>query len=182
MDANRNVWVIMSFGADAAWEGNVGYSDDALAQYQFDNFVPNSRRIRLGDALIIPDREAIFGFARVERLEAELGVKTFRRCPSCGTTKFKRRATTLPKYRCPNRHEFDAPTEDRVPCTRFTIHYGGSFTPSIPPTSVEVLQPAYLNAGTQLSIRPVEYERARSIAASINPRSARVFDWGASGE
>ena len=37
MAAAHNVWVVMSFGADASWEGNTGYSDDIPTRYQFNS-------------------------------------------------------------------------------------------------------------------------------------------------
>ncbi len=175
MATERNVWVIMSFGADASWEGNTGYSDDIPTRYQFNSFVPNSRRVQLGDILIIRDRDNVVGFARVQRLETELGTTRFRRCPTCGTTKFNGRTTKQPTYRCRNRHEFAQPTAQTASCTWFTIHYADSLTPAIPPASVLLLEDAYTNQGSQLSIRPVDFDQARSIALAMSTGSARVF-------
>ena len=142
MPIQPNVWVIMSFGSDASWEGNTGYSDDIPSQYQFNSFVPNSRNVQIGDILIIRDRDNMLGFARVERLDMELGTTRFRRCPACGTTKFNERRTKLPTYRCRNGHQSDQPTAQTTPCTWFTIYYRNSFTPVIPPSSVHLLEAA----------------------------------------
>lgn len=176
MASKRNVWVIMSFGSDASWEGNAGYSDDIPASYQFNSFVPNSRRVQLGDILIIRDRDTILGFARVQRVEAQLGTTRLRRCPNCGTTKFNKRTTKLPAYRCRNGDEFAQPTAETTSCTWFTIQYTESFTPAIPPASVSLLEAAYTNRGSQLSIRPVAFAEARSIALGISANSVGVFD------
>lgn len=177
MATERNVWVIMSFGADASWEGNTGYSDDIPTRYQFNSFVPNSRRVKLGDILIIRDRDNVLGFARVQRIETELGSTRFRRCPTCGTTKFNARATKEPTYRCRNRHEFAQPAAQTASCTWFTIHYADSFVPVIPPVSARMFEDAYTNQGSQLSIRPVELEKARSMAMAISAKSAHVFGY-----
>ena len=162
MPTNRNVWMLMSFGHDASWEGNIGYQDDVTTQYQFNNFVPNSRRVGLGHILIIRDRDNVLGFARIERLEMELGSTSFRRCPTCGTTKFNRRVTKQPVFRCRNSHTFAEPTTETTPCTWYTIHYGNSFLAVMPPTSAHLFDDGYTNDGTQQSIRPIEFEKSRS--------------------
>jgi hypothetical protein len=175
MIAGPKVWMSMSFGGDASWEGNAGYLDDIPTRYQFNSFVPNSRRVQLGDILIIRDRDNVLGFGRVLRLEMELGTTRFRRCPTCSTTKFNARMTKQPAYRCRNGHEFAQPTAETASCTWFTIHYADSSVPAIPPVSVGLFEDAYTSQGSQLSLRPVNFRQARSIALEISAGSARVF-------
>jgi len=67
--------------------------------------------------VIVRSRQTVIGFARVERIETELGTTQRRRCPECGTTKFNERTSKLPNYRCRNGHTFDGPTSEMVPCT-----------------------------------------------------------------
>ena len=162
------MWMIMSFGADASWEGNTVYSDDIPTRYQFNSFVPNSRGVQLGDILIVRDRYNVLGFARVQRLETELGMTRFRRCPTRGTMKFNAKTTKQPTYRCRNRHEFAQPTAQTASCTWFTIHYSDSFTPAIPPVNIRLFEDAYANQGSQLSIRPASYEKNRSNALVVS--------------
>ena len=176
MAEKPNIWVIMSFGSEASWEGNLGYSDHVFERYQFNNFVPNSRRVRLRDILIVRDRDNVLGFARILRLDQALGTTSFRRCPACGTTKINRRTTKQPTFRCRSGDEFNQPLEDVTSCTWTTIHYGDSFIPAVPPASVTMLEAAYIDQGTQLSIRPIRPDLARSIAHSIAAQSISLFD------
>jgi len=176
MANDKRAWVIMSFGNDAAWEGNAGYSDNVLSEYQYDSFVPNSKQIGLGDVIIIRDRLSILGFAKVDELNSKSDTRVMKRCPICGTTKFNERVTKLPQFRCRDGHEYDQPTAERLPCTSFTIKYGDSFIPSIPPADANLLLPAYLNQGTQLSIRPVSLTEIRKIGGTVNSRSRALFN------
>jgi len=172
----RNVWVIMALGSDANWEGNLGYTDNITSKYEFNNLVPNCRRIRLGDVLIIRDRDNVVGFARVLKLESKLGTIDHRRCSSCASTKFNARKTKQPVYRCHYGHEFDQPTTETVEGVLFTIEYAESFSPLVPPVGVRLLEPAYTNRGSQQSIRPVLFEKARSIALRMSAASKHIFD------
>lgn len=147
MEEQRNAWVIMSFGSDAGWQGSPGYADDIPTSYQHNSQVPDSRRVKLGDALIIRSRATIPGFAKVEGIVTELGTVQMRRCPQCGTPQLRERISLSPDYRCSNSHEFDRPTSETAPCTWYTIRYAQSFTPVIPPTDAQLLVPAYLNVG-----------------------------------
>jgi len=172
---NRNVWVTMSFGSDASWEGNAGYVDDIRSKYEFTNYVPNSTRLRIGDILIIRDKYNVLGCATIGDLTTADGTTSFRRCPACGTTKFKFRKTKTPPYRCRFAHEFEKPNSEITSCTKFSVSYSDSFVPSNKPVAISLLDSIYLDKATQHSIRPADYGKAMSMAIAINPQNRELF-------
>lgn len=125
--------------------GNAGYSDDASRFYRYDSMVANSRRLRIGDLVVVRDRDAAIGVAIVWDVLTQSGQKLLLRCPFCATTSIKVRSTKTPRYRCSQGDEFDVPTEALVKVDLFTVSYEESFLP------VEGLSSSDLKA---LALRP----------------------------
>lgn len=57
--------MLLTFGADRSYGGNAGYIDEPTKLYRFDNFVPNARRLAVGDIVVIRDRTAMLGAPRI---------------------------------------------------------------------------------------------------------------------
>ena len=63
---NRNTWVCLYFQDSRQYAGNTGYEDEPGVSYVFDSFVPNHKRIRPGDLLLIRDPRSLLGIGVVE--------------------------------------------------------------------------------------------------------------------
>lgn len=150
-----NAWLLLTFGSDRQYGGNDGYADDPSASYKYDNLVPNSRRLAIGDAVVLRNREAMVGVAIIEEIVARPGSKTLRRCPECGTTKFGERRSLTPRFRCKRGHEFSEPKQERRDCDEFEARFGNSYqrTPGL--FSLTDLRAACPRYTDQLSMQPL---------------------------
>jgi putative restriction endonuclease len=127
MPKQDRAWLISTFGDDRQYAGNTGYDDKLAERYQYDSFVPNHKQLSAGDLVVLRDRAAMVGAARVARVRSSDSQKPLRKCPTCSTTGIKERTTKVPRYRCNEGHEFEEPREDIVPCTTFVAEFGDSF-------------------------------------------------------
>lgn len=158
---NDRAWLLMAFGEKRQYAGNRGYSDKLASHYLYDSFVPNHQQLAVGDVVVLVERERIFGYARIEKIERSPGTKLHYRCPApgCRTTAVKERLTKRPRYRCNFGHEFDEPLEEEVECTKFVAEYGKTFVPEPLVVSPEVLKSAWLNQRDQAAIRKARLSR-----------------------
>ncbi len=159
----QQAWLCMAFGDDRAYAGNIGYNDNISKYYQFDNFVPNHKRINEGDLIILRDRSSFLGVALAKRIESSPATKEMRRCPSCKTTGIKFRKTKVPHYRCNKGHEFDSPINENIECTKYIIHFEDSFFTPKTNVSVEALRDACPRPADQLSIQEIDVIKLKDI-------------------
>jgi hypothetical protein len=113
MTTAQRVWLVLCYGDERAYAGNVGYSDDPDRLYRYDSDVPNHKQLARGDVLFLLDRERLLGLAKVERVEQRRGEKSRQRCPQCRTSAIKARRRLTPLFRCHSGHEFDRPSTER---------------------------------------------------------------------
>lgn len=130
-DSMPRTWLLLTFGEQRKYAGNLGYIDKLSKVYQYDSFVQNHRQITEGDLALLQGRDKLLGVARIERIDACEGTKKRLRCPVCGATKLNRRKVLSPEFHCyKGNHEFDTPVEEVVACMLFTAHFGDSFVPA----------------------------------------------------
>lgn len=157
-DERAKVWLLMAYGADRVYGGNEGYADDVSSYYEYDDDVPNHKRLRAGNLVVICGKKQVLGYARIEHIVAREAVKTRHRCPTCATTKLDRRKGEPRKpWRCKNGHEFsDAErVTSEVEVIAFRAIFGGSFIAQKDPLSPTIIRPAWLKHGLQMAMRPL---------------------------
>jgi hypothetical protein len=155
-------WVLLTFGADRSYGGNAGYIDEPTKLYRFDNFVPNARRLAVGDIVVIRDRTAMLGVARIQEITSHPGTKILRSCPDCETTQLRDRRKRTPRFRCKRGHEFGVAKEDVKQCDEFLVAYGDTFRPAPGALTLETLRAACVRYADQLSIQALELSRIRT--------------------
>jgi hypothetical protein len=74
-DHEDSSWLATAFGDERQYGGNQGYVDDVSRVYSYDSNVPNHRRVRAGDLLVIRDRSHVLAVARIAEIAAEPGSK-----------------------------------------------------------------------------------------------------------
>lgn len=151
----RRAWLLLAIQGKRQYAGNTGYADVHGQVYLFDNYVPNARHIQVGDVAVFRDRSGAYGFAVVQSIETNEGMKDILRCPVCHLVKIKERTTVLPRFRCRNAHEFDVPERESRKCVEYKALFGNSFITCgsvIPPM---VLRGACRNFNGQLSIQQI---------------------------
>lgn len=154
-------WSLFSAEGDRKYDGNDGYPDELGVRYVYDNKVSNSRRIRVGDLVVLRGDARVLGISRVERIDATDGVpKKLRVCPQCTGTRFDVRQRQRPRYRCRRtscHHEFEQPGDATTSVTRFVADYGTDYRPvGEAELSVAELKSHLLDKAPQNAIRPVD--------------------------
>ncbi|MCY1080348.1 HNH endonuclease [Archangium lansingense] len=158
---------MLSLGAEREYAGNVGYADELDSVYRYDSFVPNHLQVTKGDLLILCDRKAVLGIARISRIASLDEPKKLRRCPDCGIATIKERKKKRPRFRCWNGHEFDEPKPDEVPSVKYEAYFDGAFQRApghIPVQEVRRACPIY---NAQLSMQKVDLARLEGPAKSV---------------
>lgn len=159
------VWSCLSIDASQrSHQGNLGYEDVLGESYVWNNTVPNFKNVSAGDLLVLRDSDWVLGFAWIDEIRTEPGLKLQRRCPVCNQTGFDSRKTMSPVYRCsPCDHEFDSPVEEIINVTRYIAEYARTWRSMDEVMPTEVLKTVYLNRSVQQSIRPMSLEGTREL-------------------
>ncbi|WNG56064.1 HNH endonuclease [Archangium gephyra] len=160
-------WLVLSLGAEREYAGNVGYADELETVYRYDSFVPNHRQMSEGDLLLLCDRKAILGLARISWIHRYDEPKKLRRCSVCRIATIKERKEKRPRYRCRDGHEFDEPVETLEPCTHYAAYFDGAFR-RVPGTiSVQAVRQACPRYNGQLAMQEVELARLEGAARAL---------------
>ncbi len=154
----RRVWLLLSFGDDRQYAGNLGYADEPRRLYRYDSFVPNNKQVAKGDFALMRDQDRLQGIARIEKIRVSTGTKERSRCPFCGTAALKTRKSLYPRFRCDNGHEFDQPRVELVECDHFEANFGLSYVDTLGAVSLEVLRAACPRHSGQLAIQEISLE------------------------
>jgi hypothetical protein len=154
-------WSFLQMGEEAQFQGNLGYDDDPSRAYAWDSTVANHRRPAVGDIAVVRDSDAAVGIGRINEITQTPQIpKVRRRCPNCGSTGFKRRATRELPYRCGAcAEEFATPREEELLVTRYVARYAGDWWPLDETVTASDLRPAYMSRADQHSIRELDEER-----------------------
>lgn len=130
-------WALKSVSdEEQSYISNDGYADEFKSKYVYDNFVPNHKQIKTGDIVAIVNKKQVLGLARISRIILYNSTKDRRRCPVCGNTNYEERKTKLPKYRCNQGHEFEAPISETIEVVTYEAFYSNTFI--LPKTKVAV--------------------------------------------
>jgi putative restriction endonuclease len=156
MDDSLVAWLVLAFGEERSYGGNVGYEEDFRTLYRFDSDVQNHKQVRRGSIMLIRNQDKLLGAARIADVTASAGTKTYRRCPECKTTSHIERTTKSPRFRCKNKHEFDELQIDVDTCTNYEATFGASFQPARAEISMQALRGACPNYADQVSIQRLQ--------------------------
>jgi hypothetical protein len=170
MDEGMRAWSFLVVEeSDRQHRGNEGYDDRPAEYYSWDSTVANHYRPHPGDICVVRDSRGVHGISLIDGIDTTGGVeKSRRRCPDCGSTAFKGRATLSPANRCSRcRAEFDQAEEERIEVTVFRADYGRSWLRVDGAVTAAALEAtAYLSHSKQQAIRPVEPDALRSLLAA----------------
>lgn len=121
--------------------GNAGYFEDPRHFYRYDSFVPNCKRVSVGDLVVLRDSSSVFGLATIEDISISQGTKDHKRCPFCGNPKRMRiRKNKEPEYHCSHCHrDFETPAITQTTCTLYQAFFGFSFEDSAGEYSIEAV-------------------------------------------
>ena len=164
-------------GPDQAWsflvvdegdrqhQGNQGYDDDPSRYYSWDSTVANREGPGEGDLCAVRDSRGLLGISKIDAVSEREGEKARSRCPNCGSTGFKGRATRKPNYKCSKcKSEFDLPDVESIPVTFYKADYARSWV-SIggAVTAAELEASCYRSRAKQHAIRPIDPRALREL-------------------
>ena len=175
MRKKARAWSLISISKRRQYGGNLGYTDDPVRMYRYDNSVANSRQVTEGDFVILRDRSRLIGVGIIETIVEKDGDKKRLRCPKCNIPNIKERHTISPRWRCNNGHTFPNPSEEIVSVTRFEARYGNSFVPAGSMIPASVVRAAALRPSAQLSIGELDPEKLESVILSKIPLARVLF-------
>ena len=169
MAETNRAWSLLAFGDDRQYGGNAGYADDIRKSYQFDESVPNHKRIQGGDLVLLRDRRRLVGAGIVDSISSMDGLKERLRCPTCKSTAIKKRKNVKPEYRCQDGHTFDSPVVETFPSKLFVATYGNSFVDATGELPASVIKSAALRPSDQLSIEELDIGRIEAPPVKVCP-------------
>ena len=176
MDERRagRCWLVLTFGDDRSYAGNLGYQDDLRTLYRYDSDVQNHMRVSRGDVCVIRNRHQLLGVAVVGEIESRQTTKVRQRCPVCGTTTLAERSTVAPRFRCARKHEFDEPRRETASCMAYEAHLV-NFVDALDAVPVAALRAACLRYTAQSSIQELEPDGIRWGLGAAAPEAAALL-------
>ncbi|WP_261988173.1 HNH endonuclease [Streptomyces sp. gb1(2016)] len=174
-DAEGRAWSFLVAGAERQFQGNAGYEDVVEESYNYDSTVGNFHQVAAGDLVVVRNGREALGVGFIEQLDVHPDQEKIRnRCPSCGSTGFKGRATELIRFRCsPCAHVFDQPRTETIRVTTFKAHYGGTWQALEGALDKEDLATLSLSRSDQQSIKALDRLRTLKAVAARGIRLPR---------
>ncbi len=169
----ERAWVfVMKSDDERSWAANLGYDDSAGVYYSYDSNVGNSRRVQVGDLIVVRQDDFVAGWGFIEYIEVtENSQKEIRRCPKCEKTSISFRKTMLPAYKCSNcKFEFDEPVSTFESVTAFRAYYANTWTEAARPVFRDKLELIIKTRDTFNAIRPLDIEKVRPFLDDITGR------------
>jgi len=155
----ENAWILKYKGKESAFGGNEGYADQPDSHYVYDTTVKNHDKIARGDLVVIAGKKYIVGFARIENILVESGVRKRRfRCPVCNTQEHYLRRNKTPRYKCRNKHEFDSLVEEVIEVDQYVAFYASTFIPAPTKLLTKILDEYYVRRNAYYSIQLAKAE------------------------
>lgn len=154
----RKYWLLLAAGDARSYGGHMGYADDVASTYQWDETVPHSSEVSIGDVILIRDSEALLGMSIVDSIDRWDDHKIVLRCPVCTTPKIGVRTTKSPKYRCTRKSclvEFDEPQASAPIVQKSATRHGAGWLPLPGLMDKYELQALCMSPQTIQSMRPL---------------------------
>lgn len=179
------IWLCLVAGEDRAFGGHDGYDDDPSSRYVSDHTIPNTRRMRAGDVIVVWDKRRALGVSVIDRIDEYPTIKTRYHCRACNSTSIKARRHRQPLYRCQQRGcgaEFDLPLVSRNEVQAYSTYHEPAWRSIEEPISARELRALCESPESQHSIRELNASRVMLRMGALIDRSARLsrtdFGWG----
>lgn len=147
------------------------YSDKTGRIYQYDSLVPNHKKLKAGDIVIVRKDDMLVGSGKVSSIRTYNKLKKHRRCPNCHGTDIRERTTKLPRWKCGKcAKEFQTPVETNARVTSYIASISAFATISHPPSVNSVKMCAYRSRNgikSQFSILLLDPLRLRKILGGV---------------
>lgn len=93
-------WLMLAAGDDREHGGNDGYDDNPRYHYSWDETVPSSEAVAVGDVIALWNKKELIGVSVIHAIEIGTAEKASHGCPKCMRKSIKRRRDKKPVFRC----------------------------------------------------------------------------------
>ncbi|WP_367133522.1 HNH endonuclease [Saccharothrix sp. HUAS TT1] len=132
------------------------------AHYSWDSSVPNHKLPRVGDVIVLWDKEVLLGASVIEKIVTGEEEKALHRCPHCGRASIKFRKTEDPAYRCYKcTGTFEEVETTKGVVTTYRSHHDVAWVDLAGELTGDRLRGLCTLPKSQLSIRQLDYPRFR---------------------
>jgi hypothetical protein len=165
-----SAWLMLAVGEDRQHGGNDGYDDSPSTHYSWDDTVPNHGAVHPGHLIAIWDKRTLLGVSTIELIEEGRRRKQFHSCRACGKAGIKERKTKTPRFRCHGcGAEFDRPRTRSGAVTTFRSRHDAGWIELAGVLSAPELRALCTHPRSQLSIRPLDWERFEQAVRGVDP-------------
>jgi ribosomal protein L37AE/L43A len=173
-----NAWLVLAVGDDRTHGSNDGYDDEPSQHYSWDDTVPNHAALAVGDVIALWDKKSLLGVSVIEDIEMGQAVKNTYTCPECGKASFKPRKVKRPAYLCWDcGAQFDEPVTHRKTVKTYRSRHDAAWVDMAGLLPGSVLRPLCDAPKSQLSLRPLRWEKLRAaIAATGAPTTVAIAE------
>lgn len=112
------------------WVGNDGYNDELNSFYSFDSKVANGKNINIGSYLVLKRDGLVVGIGLVHALEVKSGIKTLRKCPTCGKQALEKRKLDYRCTACNGLCKYDQINVNQIEVSEFRATYKNAWSPA----------------------------------------------------
>jgi ribosomal protein L37AE/L43A len=175
----RGAWLCLEKLPAAYVQAREGYGDVLGHTYSWDDRVPHSNDVAVGDMIALWNTREMLGISVIERIDRDERVKVVLRCPACSKTDVRLRKHCSPKYKCGKcKVEFAEPLHEQVLVDTFTADYSAAWTP-VSGWDAAACRGLAQHPRSQQSIRPVAPDRLCEAIKSLPvPLHARLAGRG----
>lgn len=170
-------WLMLALGNSREHAGNDGYDDSPSRHYSWDSTVQNHARVAVGDVIALWDRRELIGVSVIEAIDTATAEKTLYSCPQCGKADIKQRQREKPAYRCGKcGHLFSVARQKTRTVTTYRSVHGKRWMDGRGLLSGSELRALCDAPKSQLSMRPVRWERLRQALLDVTGQAGTVKD------
>ncbi len=147
---------------------------DAQGIYRWNNRVPNSRQLSVGNRVVIADNrnDKIIALGSISRIDTSEATSTIDRCPSCKKSSQLRLKRHVSLWNCPScRMKYSNPLKESVA----TIFYTGTIFPYVPYVGHHTYSDVKC-AGNELSQLAMRRLHEQLIPSEIRNEFARIIE------
>jgi predicted RNA-binding Zn-ribbon protein involved in translation (DUF1610 family) len=156
-------WLALSVAGKRHHGGNDGYDDEPSEHYTWDSTVANHAQVKIGDSIVLWDRDLLLGASTIDAISRRSGIKTLYSCPKCGRAKINARVRSDPAYKCyACGNEFDEARTNQVPVIQYASQHSALWEDLRGLLPGSELRALCVSPKSQHSLRPFNWDAFNS--------------------
>ncbi|MEV5754939.1 HNH endonuclease signature motif containing protein [Actinoallomurus sp. NPDC052308] len=155
---DRVAWLALAVSGKRQHGGNDGYDDDPSCYYSWDDTVPNSSTVAVGDVIVVWDKVTLLGVSVIEDILTGTATKLVHRCAHCHLSGIKPRENKSPRYKCYKcKRTFEKPDSHEKQVVTYRSRHDATWVDLSGCLSGVELRKLAVSPKSQLSLRPLNW-------------------------